>query len=105
MAANLFDVIDDMLPSDTVKELLQLSNNNPDGREDRARDLAAYMLLPVSSYAQKYDDLKIGEITLKMDEETVKLRIKQMNSDIRHEWARRDVFERVNEIAAEERKR
>lgn len=100
-AASILDVIDEMLPSDTVKELLRLSNNNPDGREDRAKDLAAYILLPVGSYSKKYQDLKIGELTLKMDDEKVKLRIKQMNSDIKHEWARTEVFDRADEIAEE----
>jgi len=98
---SLFEIIGDALPSDKVRELLQLSNNNPDSREDRAKDLAAYMLLPVGSYSHKYDDMQIGEIILKMDAEKVELRVKQMNSDITHEWARKDVFRRADEIADE----
>jgi len=98
---SLFELIGGALPSDKVQELLQLSNNNPDSRENRAKDLAAYMLLPVGSYSTKYDDMQIGDITLKMDAEKVTLRVKQMNSDITHEWARKDVFRRADEIADE----
>jgi len=95
----LRQLIEHITPEQTVLELLSLSDNNPDDRNDLMRDLAAYMVLPIGSYVRQHPQIKPAEIKLSWSGNKTVLKIEQFNQKEQHEFATEEIHERANEIA------
>ena len=99
MSSPLKQLIEHISPDQTIKELLQLSDNNPDTRNELMRDLAAYMVLPIGSYVRQHPQIEPAEIKLSWSSNKTVLQIEQFNQKEQHEFATQEIHERVNEIA------
>ena len=92
-------LIEHISPDQTVLELLSLSDNNPDTRNELMRDLAAYMVLPIGSYVRQHPQIEPRKIMLSWESNTTTLEVEQFNQEERHEYATEEIHERANEIA------
>ena len=99
MSGPLQEIARHLSPSDIVLELVNLSESNPDGRNDFMVDVAAHMVLPLGTYVREREEFAPNSLKLTWDRDKTVLEVEQYNQSNRYEFATREIHERANKIA------
>lgn len=85
-------------PGETVRELANLTQSNPDNQQELMQDLAAHMLLPLGSFIQKHNQLEPGQLTIEWKADKTILELSQYNQTQTWKWPTPDIHNRIDQI-------
>jgi len=100
----LKQIIEGIKTDSINQELLQASNNNPDTREDKMREMTARMLLPLSEQINQDPEFKPQEVKLELEKKKTGLEVKQGNSEASYTWTTRRILNVIDTLAEQYRK-
>lgn len=99
----MFEQLGRRLAGTTTREitekLLKLSDHNPDTKESRMKDLAARMLMPVSTHVKDCEGFTPASVSVDWESDTTTLTVEQFNQVNEYEWSTTEIYGRMDKIA------